>query len=53
MSEFGRVYNSSENVYIKITVEVLGMYGSATVLIMSFHFAERAFTSDMFPYRNN
>lgn len=53
MREFGRVYNSSENVYIKIRVEVLGMYGSAIVFIMSFHFAERAFTSDMFPYRNN
>ena len=53
MREFGKVYNKNEDVYIKIRVEVLGMYGSAIVFIMSFHFAERAFTSDMFPYRNN
>ena len=51
MREFGKVYNGTDDVYIKIRVEVLGMYGGATVFIMSFHFAEKAFTADMFPYR--
>lgn len=51
MREFGKVYNLSDDVYIKIRVEVLGMYGSPTAFVMSFHFAERAFTNEMFPYR--
>lgn len=51
MREFGKVYNSNEDVYIKIRVELLGQYGKATTFIMSFHFAEKAFTPDLFPYR--
>ncbi len=51
MREFGKVYNSNEEVYIKIRVELLGQYGNATTFIMSFHFAEKSFTPDMFPYR--
>ncbi len=51
MREFGKVYNGTDDVYIKIRVEVLGMYGGTTTFVMSFHFAERAFTPDMFPYR--
>ncbi len=51
MREFGRIYNGKEEVYIKIRVEVLGLYGAATTFVMSFHFAERPFTSEMFPYR--
>lgn len=50
MREFGKVYNGTEDVYIKIRVEVLGIYGGATAFVMSFHFAERAFTREMFPY---
>lgn len=50
MHEFGKVYNSHDDVYIKIRVELLGIYGETTTFIMSFHFAERAFTPDMFPY---
>ena len=50
MREFGKVYNSHDDVYIKIRVELLGIYGETTTFIMSFHFAERAFTPDMFPY---
>lgn len=50
MREFGKIYNGRENVYIKIRVELLGMYGSATTFVMSFHFAEKAFTPEMFPY---
>ena len=51
MREFGRVYNGKDDVYIKIRVEHLGMYGSATTFIMPFHFAEKAFTPEMFPYK--
>ena len=53
MREFGKVYNDKDEVYIKIRVELLGMYGSATTFVMSFHFAEKAFTKEMFPYRKN
>ena len=51
MREFGKVYNGSEDVYIKIRVELLGAYGNTTTFVMSFHFAERAFTPEMFPYK--
>lgn len=51
MREFGKVYNGAEEVYIKIRVELLGRYGNTTAFVMSFHFAEKAFTPDMFPYK--
>lgn len=51
MREFGKVYNGKDDVYIKIRVELLGMYGNTTTFVMSFHFAEKAFTPEMFPYR--
>lgn len=51
MREFGKVYNGKDDVYIKIRVELLGMYGNTTTFVMSFHFAEREFTSEMFPYK--
>lgn len=51
MREFGKVYNLRDDVYIKIRVELLGMYGDPTTFVMSFHFAERRFTNEMFPYR--
>lgn len=53
MREFGKIYNGNSDVYIKIRVELLGIYGSTTTFVMSFHFAEKAFTPDMFPYSNN
>ena len=53
MREFGKVYNGTDDVYIKIRVELLGKYGNTTTFVMSFHFAEKAFTPDMFPYRKN
>ena len=53
MREFGKVYNLSDDVYIKIRVDVFGEYGRATTFVMSFHFAERAFQDDMFPYRTD
>ena len=51
MREFGKVYNGNDDVYIKIRVELLGIYGQATTFVMSFHFAEVAFTPEMFPYK--
>ncbi len=51
MREFGKRYRGEEDVYIKIRVELLGLYGNTTVFIMSFHFAEREFIPEMFPYR--
>lgn len=53
MREFGKVYNGKDDVYIKIRVELLGRYGNTTTFVMSFHFAEKAFTSEMFPYKKN
>ncbi|WP_026493334.1 hypothetical protein [Butyrivibrio sp. XPD2002] len=50
MREFGKAYND-EDVYIKIRVEILGIYGHPTTFVMSFHFAEKAFSPEMFPYR--
>ena len=50
MREFGKVYDGKD-VYIKVRVEVLGIYGNATTFVMSFHFAEREFAPEMFPYR--
>ena len=51
MREFGKVYNGTQDVYIKIRVELLGIYGNTTTFVMSFHFAERDFTPEMFPYK--
>lgn len=51
MREFGRLYNGTEDVYIKIRIELLGEYGNVTTFVMSFHFAERPFESYMFPYK--
>lgn len=51
MREFGKVYKGTEEVYIKIRVELLDVDGRKTTFVMSFHFAEKAFTSEMFPYK--
>ena len=51
MREFGKVYNGKDDVYIKIRVELLGLYGNTTTFVMSFHFAEKSFSPEMFPYR--
>ena len=51
MRVFGKTYNLTEDVYIKIRVELLGQYGNITTFVMSFHFAETPFTPDVFPYR--
>lgn len=51
MREFGKVYNGTDDVYIKIRVELLNSSGNHTAFIMSFHFAEKAFKDEMFPYK--
>lgn len=53
MREFGKVYNGVDDVYIKIRVELLEPYGNATTFVMSFHFAEKPFEINMFPYKKN
>jgi len=50
MREFGKVYND-EGVYIKIRAELLTNDGQHSVFVMSFHFAERPFTEESFPYK--
>ncbi len=51
MREFGKIYHGTDEVYIKIRVELLGAYVRATTFVMSFHLAEKAFRAEMFPYR--
>ena len=51
MREFGKVYNGTDDVYIKIRVELLGIYGNTTTFVMSFHFAETPFSQCTFPYK--
>lgn len=53
MREFGKIYNGSEEIYIKIRVELLNPldYGKHTTFVMSFHFAEKAFSEEFFPYK--
>ena len=53
MREFGKVYNNSDEIYIKIRVELLGEkgFGSHNTFVMSFHFAEKTFAKEVFPYK--
>ena len=53
MRVFGKKYNCSDEVYIKIRVELLDPQnnGQTTTFVMSFHFAEEPFTDEDFPYR--
>lgn len=51
MRVFGKVYNETDDVYIKIRVELLAQYGNHMIFVMSFHFAEMPFTQEMFIYR--
>ena len=51
MRVFGKKY-SSEDVYIKIRVELLTVAGNA-IFVMSFHFAERVFVNSDFPYNRD
>ena len=53
MREFGRVYNGTDDVYIKVRVELLGDrgFGEHTAFVMSFHFAIKPLSEERFPYR--
>jgi len=53
MRVFGRTYLGEADVYIKIRVELLDVYGNDKIFVMSFHFAERAFSKEIFPYRKD
>jgi len=51
MREFGKVYNSNKDVYIKIRVDLLSDSGDHSIFIMSFHYADTPFDDSMFPYK--
>lgn len=51
MREFGRVYAGHGDVYIKFRVELIDKSGVASTFVMSFHYAEKPFTDEMFPYK--
>ena len=55
MRVFGKTYNFTEDVYIKIRVELVdpNNANNHTTFVMSFHFAEKPFNADDFPYRND
>lgn len=53
MREFGKIYEGDKNVYIKIRVEVMKAGNSGVdniVFVMSFHYAIKPFSIEMFPY---
>jgi len=52
MREFGKVYPANAEVYIKIRVELLSTSGyiGHTTFVMSFHYAEKPFSEETFPY---
>lgn len=53
MRVFGRTYNCSDDVYVKIRIELMdpANFGNHTAFVMSFHFAEIPFKESDFPYR--
>lgn len=51
MREFGKVYNGTDDVYIKIRVELLNKFNNHTAFVMSFHYAMKKFNDEMFPYK--
>lgn len=52
MRVFGKTYSAEEEVYIKIRVELANVmsFGNHTTFVMSFHFAEKPFSAEDFPY---
>lgn len=55
MRVFGKKYNT-EDVYIKFRVELINIThasGDSFILVLSFHFAEKAFEDSDFPHRKN
>lgn len=53
MHEFGKVYNATDEVYIKLRVVLMGEsgIGQHTTFVMSFHFAVKSFSEEIFPYK--
>ena len=53
MREFGKLYNGTEEIYIKIRVELLGeqVFGEHMVFVMSFHYSTVPFSDITFPYK--
>lgn len=52
---FGKEYDE-EDVYIKIRIELINMISSSGdnyILVLSFHFAEKNFIDDDFPYKES
>ena len=52
MRVFGRRYHGSNDVYIKIRVELLSAMGNHTAFVMSFHYAEVSFAEKYFHIGN-
>lgn len=54
MREFGKVYDGYGDVYIKIRVELFSQEnnGDHHTFVMSFHFAEKPFHENDFPYKD-
>lgn len=54
MREFGKAYEGHCDVYIKIRVELFSNEnnGNHHTFVMSFHFAEKPFVENDFPYKN-
>lgn len=54
MREFGKIYEGHGDVYIKIRVELFSKEnnGNHHTFVMSFHFAEKPFGENDFPYKN-
>ena len=53
MRVFGRRYHGSNDVYIKIRVELLSAMGNHTAFVMSFHYAEVSVAAEIYPYRKS
>ena len=53
MRVFGKTYQGTEDIYIKIRLEILNAAaaGNHTIFVMSFHYAAKSFTHTTFPYR--
>lgn len=50
MREFGKIYAGPKEVYIKLRVEILGLAGQPPLFVMSFHYAMKPFSEEIFPY---
>ncbi len=53
MREFGKTYHGTEEIYIKIRVEILDPKGGwgHTIFVMSFHYSTIPFSQEIFPYK--